>query len=68
MQKLQFLNFNQNKIMSNLNNIEIEHQELSDDQLETVVGGTFKISRGYGGNGCGCNSYGGQGYYGGGYR
>jgi bacteriocin-like protein len=32
--------------MKNLNDLAIEYQELTDDQLETVVGGTFKLGGG----------------------
>jgi bacteriocin-like protein len=37
-----------------LNSLEVEYQELSDNELETVVGGTLKRrSYGYGGGGYG---------------
>ena len=36
-------------MIKNLSSLEVEFQELSDNELETVVGGTTKRNRGYNG-------------------
>ncbi len=46
---------------TNLNSLEVEYQELSDNELETVVGGTGKRNRYYGYN----NGYNNGGFGGG---